>query len=42
MWAKSDEKDARRRDRRVDKDGDVEMDEYNKMLAKMAEQDTKD
>ncbi|GAA3222807.1 cytochrome c oxidase assembly protein [Oerskovia jenensis] len=39
MWAKSDEKDARRRDRRVDKDGDVEMDEYNQMLAKMAEQD---
>ncbi|WP_321575296.1 cytochrome c oxidase assembly protein [Oerskovia douganii] len=42
MWARSDEKDARRRDRRVDKDGDVEMDEYNRMLAKMAEQDTKD
>jgi len=42
MWARSDEKDAKRRDRRVDKVGDVEMDEYNQMLAKMAEQDTKD
>ncbi|MBD7951447.1 bifunctional copper resistance protein CopD/cytochrome c oxidase assembly protein [Oerskovia sp. Sa4CUA1] len=39
MWARSDEKDAKRRDRRVDQVGDVEMDEYNKMLAKMAEQD---
>lgn len=42
MWARSDEKDAKRRDRRVDKNGDVEMDEYNEMLAKMAEQDAKD
>ncbi|WP_030150286.1 cytochrome c oxidase assembly protein [Oerskovia turbata] len=39
MWARSDEKDAKRRDRRVDQVGDVEMDEYNKMLAKMADQD---
>lgn len=38
-WAKDDERTARRRDRRVARDGDVEMDEYNAMLARLAERD---
>jgi len=38
-WARDDERVARRRDRRVDRDGDVEMDEYNAMLARMSERD---
>ncbi|MEK8227150.1 cytochrome c oxidase assembly protein [Oerskovia sp. M15] len=42
MWSKSDEREARRRDRRVDQVGDLEMDEYNKMLAEIAERDAKD
>ncbi len=35
-WARDDERTARRRDRKVDRDGDVEMDEYNAMLARLA------
>ena len=35
-WARDDERAARRRDRRVDRDGDVEMDEYNAMLARLS------
>ncbi|MFD6163655.1 cytochrome c oxidase assembly protein [Oerskovia sp. NPDC060287] len=42
MWSRSDDREAKRRDRRVDQVGDVEMDEYNEMLAKMAERDAKD
>ncbi|MET4224224.1 cytochrome c oxidase assembly protein [Oerskovia enterophila] len=42
MWSRSDDREARRRDRRVDQVGDLEMDEYNEMLAKMAERDAKD
>ncbi|WP_066583700.1 cytochrome c oxidase assembly protein [Cellulomonas timonensis] len=38
-WARDDERVARRRDRRVDRDGDVEMDEYNAMLARMSDRD---
>lgn len=38
-WAKDDERTTRRRDRRVARDGDVEMDEYNAMLARLAERD---
>lgn len=38
-WAKSDERAARRRDRQVEEYGDAELDEYNKRLAEMAEQD---
>jgi putative copper resistance protein D len=39
-WSRDDDRVARRRDRRVDRDGDVEMDEYNAMLARLAEHDT--
>lgn len=41
-WAKTDERAATRRDRQVDLYGDQELDDYNEMLAKMADQDTKD
>lgn len=39
QWSRDDERAARRRDRRVDRDGDVEMDEYNAMLASLAARD---
>lgn len=39
LWTRDDERIARRRDRRVDRDGDAEMDEYNAMLARMADRD---
>ncbi|WP_265520128.1 cytochrome c oxidase assembly protein [Oerskovia flava] len=39
-WTRSDERDARRRDRQADRDGDAELGEYNAMLAKMAANDT--
>ncbi len=40
-WSKADERVARQRDRRVARTGDVEMDSYNEMLAKLSEQDSK-
>ncbi|MBO3094851.1 cytochrome c oxidase assembly protein [Cellulomonas dongxiuzhuiae] len=39
QWTHDDERTARRRDRRVDRDGDDEMDEYNAMLAGLAGRD---
>lgn len=33
LWSRSDEREARRRDRRADRDGDLELEEYNRMLA---------
>ena len=39
-WSRDDERTARRRDRKVDRDGDVEMDEYNAMLARLAQGST--
>lgn len=38
-WSRDDDRTARRRDRRVDREGDIEMDEYNAMLAALAERD---
>jgi putative copper resistance protein D len=38
LWSRSDEREAKRRDRRVDRDGDVELEEYNRMLARRAGQ----
>ncbi|HEY0215244.1 MAG TPA: cytochrome c oxidase assembly protein [Cellulomonas sp.] len=38
-WSRDDERTARRRDRTVARDGDVEMDEYNAMLARLAARD---
>lgn len=42
MWARSDDKEARRRDRKADRDGDAELQEYNAMLAQMARRDERD
>ncbi|MGY4644054.1 cytochrome c oxidase assembly protein [Cellulomonas sp. URHB0016] len=39
-WSRDDERTARRRDRKVDREGDLELDEYNVMLAGLAAQDT--
>ncbi len=39
MWARSDEREARRRDRRVDRVGDAELDDYNEMLGRLADRD---
>ena len=39
-WSRDDDRTARRRDRQVDRDGDVELDEYNAMLAGLADRDT--
>ena len=38
-WSRADDRVARRRDRKVDREGDVEMDEYNAMLAQMSHDD---
>lgn len=38
-WARDDERTARRRDRRVAREGDVELDDYNEMLTHLAERD---
>jgi putative copper resistance protein D len=35
QWARSDEREARRRDRRVEREGDLELDAYNERLARM-------
>ncbi|PZR53430.1 copper resistance protein CopD [Xylanimonas oleitrophica] len=39
MWTRSDEREARRRDRKADRDGDAELEQYNAMLARMAGRD---
>jgi cytochrome c oxidase assembly factor CtaG/putative copper export protein len=37
-WARSDAREARRSDRKAERDGDAELEAYNKMLAEKAEQ----
>jgi putative copper resistance protein D len=39
QWARADDREARRRDRAADRDGDAELEAYNVMLTRMAEQD---
>ncbi|WP_402463090.1 cytochrome c oxidase assembly protein [Isoptericola aurantiacus] len=39
QWTRSDEREARRRDRQAARDGDAELTAYNDMLAKMAERE---
>jgi putative copper resistance protein D len=39
QWARSDNRDARRSDRRADGDGDADLVAYNAMLKKMAGSD---
>ena len=41
QWSRSDERQQRRRDRHVDRVGDVELDEYNAELQRMAERDAR-
>jgi len=38
QWAKSDQREARRKDRKADRDGDAELNEYNDFLAGLARQ----
>ncbi|SDR80229.1 putative copper resistance protein D [Paraoerskovia marina] len=38
-WHRSDEREAARRDRKVAREGDIEMDEYNAMLAQLKDRD---
>jgi cytochrome c oxidase assembly factor CtaG len=37
MWSRSDERDARRLDRKAERDGDADLTEYNEMLKKRAQ-----
>jgi putative copper resistance protein D len=36
MWSRSDTKEAKRMDRKADRDGDLDLTEYNRMLEKLA------
>lgn len=38
-WSASDSRDARRKDRQADRDGDAELNEYNAMLAGLSQRD---
>jgi cytochrome c oxidase assembly factor CtaG/putative copper export protein len=38
MWSRSDSKDAKRLDRKADRDGDQDLNEYNRMLEKLGKQ----
>jgi cytochrome c oxidase assembly factor CtaG len=42
QWARSDEREARRMDRRADLDGDAELNAYNARLARMNAADASD
>lgn len=42
MWSRSDERESKRFDRKADRDGDAELNEYNAMLAKRATQPVRD
>jgi hypothetical protein len=39
LWGRSDERDSKRYDRKADRDGEAELDEYNRMLAGRAARD---
>jgi putative copper resistance protein D len=39
QWSRSDDREARRRDRAADRDGDADLNAYNAMLTRIAEQD---
>jgi putative copper resistance protein D len=39
QWFKSDSREARRKDRQSDRTGGQDIEEYNRMLAKLAERD---
>ena len=40
QWAKSDQREAKRKDRKADRDGDAELNEYNDFLAGLARRDS--
>lgn len=40
QWAKSDQREAKRKDRKADRDGDSELNEYNDYLAGLARRDS--
>lgn len=42
QWAKSDDREAKRHDRRASRDGDAEMAAYNERLRQLAERDAKE
>jgi len=42
QWARSDEREARRRDRAAERDGDAELAAYNAELAKLASRDSEE
>ena len=42
QWARSDERESKRRDRITEQRGDVELDQYNEYLAKLNSRDTRD
>ena len=41
QWARSDDREAKRRDRKADREGDTEMDDYNAYLAQLNAHDNK-
>lgn len=41
QWARDDTREAKRRDRRVDRDGDAELAAYNENLRRLAERDNR-
>lgn len=41
QWTRSDDREARRRDRAADRDGDAELNAYNAMLAQLADSDAR-
>ena len=36
LWSRSDDREQKRYDRKADRDGDAELEEYNRMLAERA------
>jgi putative copper resistance protein D len=41
QWSRSDDREAKRKDRQADRDGDVELNAYNDRLARLAERDNR-
>jgi putative copper resistance protein D len=41
QWSRSDDREAKRKDRQADRDGDAELNAYNDQLARLAERDNR-
>jgi putative copper resistance protein D len=39
MWSRSDSREAKRKDRQAERDGDAELDAYNEQLGALARSD---